>query len=88
MLNAIKKKFNHDKEMYIRVKINPNRAVSQIKDLLADDTIKIDIAAAPEKNKANKALIKLLADEFTVDISHVTIISGVTDRVKLIKIIK
>jgi uncharacterized protein len=75
-------------EKYLRVKVIPGAPRTEIKDTMADGTIKIAVAAAPEKGKANAALMKFLAEEFGVPKSNITIISGASDRVKLIKIIK
>jgi hypothetical protein len=52
------------------------------------ETIKINIAAAPEKGKANQELVHLLSKEFDVSRDSVKIISGAGDRVKLVKITK
>ncbi len=68
------------------VRVHPGARKSQVKSVMADGTIKIDIAAAPEDGKANVALIEFLAEEFGVAKSHVEIISGETSRRKLVKI--
>ena len=68
------------------VRVHPGARTTQIKGVMADGTIKIDIAAAPEDGKANAALIVFLAEEFGVAKSHVEIISGETSRRKLVKI--
>jgi len=75
-------------EKYIRVKVIPGAPRTEIKDTMADGTIKIAVAAAPEKGKANQALIEFLAEEFGVPRSNIVIISGATDRIKLVKVIK
>ena len=48
-----------------------------------DESIKIDIAAAPEGGKANAALVKYLEKEFG---GNVQIISGATARMKLVRV--
>lgn len=75
------------KEVYLRVKVRPNAAKTCIKELMADETIKIDLAAPAVNGKANKELIKFLAQQFEVIINNIKIISGITDRVKLVKIV-
>jgi uncharacterized protein len=74
-------------DKYIRVKVIPGAPKTEIKDMMADGTIKIALRAAPEKGKANAALIKFLAEEFGVPKNSVTIISGAASRIKLVKII-
>ena len=80
------KKFNDKGEIYLRLKIKPGMGKSEIKGELEDETIKINIAAPPEKGKANNELIRFLAGVFDVAKNSVKIISGKTDSVKLIKI--
>ncbi|KKP38098.1 MAG: hypothetical protein UR28_C0022G0020 [Candidatus Peregrinibacteria bacterium GW2011_GWF2_33_10] len=47
---------------------------------------KIRLKAVPEKGKANKELIKFLSKELHISKSNISIISGETDTLKLIKI--
>lgn len=54
--------------------------------VMDDETVKIRIAAPPEKGKANKELIKFLSKELSVSKEQITIISGKTEPVKLVKI--
>ncbi len=77
---------------YLRIKVIPNSSNNEIKEIMIDDsgeeTIKIKIKAAPEKGKANIELIKFLSKELDIKRSTISIISGKTDRIKLIKISK
>ncbi len=47
---------------------------------------RVKITDAPEKGKANKKVVKLLAKEFKVAKSQVEIIKGLTSQNKLVKI--
>lgn len=86
MLNNFKNKLNKNKELYLRIKANPGMSRTEIKEILEDETIKINIAASPEKGKANQELIKFLAKDFQVNKDNIKIISGAGDKLKLIKI--
>ena len=55
---------------------------------LQGEAIKARIAAPPEKGKANKELIKLIAKTFDVAKSQVELVSGATQRRKTIVIHK
>jgi uncharacterized protein (TIGR00251 family) len=44
--------------------------------------LKVAVTAVPEAGKANRALVKLLAKEWQVAKSDLTIVSGATDRRK------
>src|SRR4030042_2779277 len=51
-----------------------------------DGMLKIKLSAAPEKGKANKALIDFLADKLDVKRKSVKIISGLTSKVKQVAV--
>lgn len=74
--------------MYVRVKVRPKSRENKIVEVMEDGTLKVRIKAAPEKGKANKELIKVLAKKYSVKKSEVEIVSGKTDQIKLIKINK
>lgn len=71
---------------YIRVKVIPKSPVTELTEVLDDGTWKIRLRAVPEKGKANQELIKFLAKETGVPKNCVSIVSGATDRTKLVKI--
>ena len=49
---------------------------------------KVQIRQAPEKGKANRVVIRVLADYFGVSQSKINIVSGSTSRLKVIEIAK
>lgn len=73
-------------EVYLRIKVRPQAAATAVKSVLADETIKIDVAAVPQRNKANEELVRFLAHEFGVAKENVSIISGKAESLKLIKV--
>ncbi len=88
MIAKFIKKLNKNSELYLRLKINPSSAKSEVKAVMTDETIKINILAPAEKGKANKELIKFLSKQFEVDKNNIKIISGAGNRLKLVKINK
>lgn len=72
--------------MTLRVKVIPRSAKTEIVGKMADGTLKIRIAAPPEKNKANDELIRFLAAHYGVD--HVKIISGHSSALKMVLLCK
>ena len=48
--------------------------------------LKVALTAAPEGGKANKALVDLLAKQWRVPKTSITVIAGATDRNKLLHI--
>jgi len=79
-----------EKIRYLRIKVIPKSPKTEIVETFEDgengETIKIRIKAPPEKGKANAELIKFLSKEFTVRKENIVIISGKSDRIKLIKL--
>jgi len=70
--------------MTLRVKVIPRSAKTEIAGTMADGTVKIRIAAPPEKGKANDELIRCLAAHYGV--SRVEIISGHTASLKMVRL--
>jgi len=88
MLNKFKTQLESKDEIYLKVKVHSGAGKTDIIDIMEDNTIKIDIVALPIKGRANHELIKFLAKKFEVNKNNVKIISGIRDKVKLIKIIE
>lgn len=68
------------------VRVQPGAPISMIQSRHTDGSLKISIAAAAENNKANLALIRLLADKFSVHRQSVRIVTGTLSRQKLIEV--
>ena len=86
MLNAIKKKLNTEGKISLKIKVHPGAKRTAVKEKMSDGTIKIEIAVAPEKGKANDELIGFLADLFDINKKNVTIVSGNKGRIKIISL--
>ena len=71
---------------YLRIKVLPKTNQTKIRSILEDKTIKIDIKAPPTEGKANQELENFLKKEFNAN--RVTIISGKTNKIKLVKLQK
>jgi uncharacterized protein (TIGR00251 family) len=69
-----------------RVKVIPRSAKSELAGEMADGTLKVRIAAPPEKGKANDALCTFLEEHYSVPRSAVTIVSGHSAALKLVRI--
>ena len=71
---------------YFRIKVIPKQPRTEYAETIDDGTIKIRLKAVPEKGKANEALIDYLAQELAIPKSNISILSGMKDRIKLVKI--
>ena len=68
------------KSGYYRLKIIPNQPQTEIRNIMQDGTIKLAVAAAPEKGKANKEIQIFFREHF----GEIRILSGLTSREKLV----
>jgi hypothetical protein len=74
----------------LRLKVTPKARRTGIGGIQpeADGTLalKVSVNAPPEDGKANAAVIALLAKEFGVAKTAISVVSGATDRRKLVEI--
>ena len=68
----------------VAVKVVPKSRKNQVVEF--DQYLKVSTAAPAEKNKANKAVIKLLANHFHLAKNRISILSGTKMRKKLVEI--
>ncbi len=69
----------------IDIKVVPGSSKTKIAGMLGD-AIKVNVAAAPEKGKANKELVKFLAKTLDIPKSGITIVSGEKDQRKVLRL--
>jgi uncharacterized protein len=71
--------------MILTAHVRPS-ARQNLVEWLDEDTCKVSVTAAPEKGKANKAIIALLSKEMKISKSSILLIRGATARLKQFKI--
>ena len=71
--------------MIITVRIHPNSSLNRIEEI-AENCYSVYTSAQPHENKANEALIKILANHFKVAQTLITIIKGQKTKTKIIRI--
>jgi hypothetical protein len=72
--------------MTLRVKVVPRSPRTEIAGKMTDGTLKIHIAAPPDKGQANDELCAFLARHYRVPKSSVEILSGHTATRKLVRV--
>lgn len=74
----------------ITIKLTPAAKKNEIKgwetNAAGETYLRASVTAAPEKGKANEALIKLLSKTYGIPKSNITIIHGETSRLKIMDI--
>jgi len=71
--------------MILKIRIIPNAKRTEIVSRLGS-ILRIKVAAPPMENKANRLLIRYLADFFEVKTSHIYLRRGLRGREKIIEI--
>lgn len=88
VLEEHKKLLAIQNHIVLDIRTRPSAHVSQVRGVLPDGSIKIDVAGVPEAGRANKALLALLAREFDVPITSVELTSGHTSTRKRVHIVR
>ncbi|WKZ24634.1 MAG: DUF167 domain-containing protein [Patescibacteria group bacterium] len=88
MLEDLKEALETKGEITIAVKVHASAKQTRVKSVLADGVVKIDLQVAPEKGKANEALVNFLAEEFAVSTNNITVTLGKFSKDKLVVVKK
>jgi uncharacterized protein (TIGR00251 family) len=72
--------------MKIQVKVKPNSRTEELSQ--EGDSFIVKVKEPPKEGKANQAVIKLLAEHFSVSQSQVRILSSFRSRKKVIEIVE
>ena len=88
MLTTYKEKLNNEGAITLQIKAIPKSSKCEIKEIMANGTIKIKVTNPPENGKANIQIIEILSKEFNTAKQNIQIISGHSTGQKLIKITK
>lgn len=84
----IKEKLNKQGKAVFHIKVSPGSNVTEWQESLGDGTLKMKVKEAPERGKANEAVVNFVAETFLVSKKAVSIIAGGGARLKRIKIKK
>lgn len=71
---------------YYRVKITTKQPATLFAGCLSDGTIKIRLAAVPERGKANAELIRFVAEQLGIARERIRISNGLTSPLKIVAI--
>ena len=68
------------------VEIHVQPRASRTRIVIQDGTVKVYVTAAPEKGRANKAVVEVMARRLGVQKGAVSIVSGERSRMKLLAV--
>ena len=81
-----RQQLRNEGQLVLTVKVVPKSSKTEWADSLSDGTVKIRLAAAPEKGRANEELCRFLAHELQVPLARVEIVTGHTSARKRVRI--
>jgi uncharacterized protein len=73
-------------QISVMVKVITKASRTEVAGVLDDGSLKLKVAAVPEKGKANAVICEFLAREFGVGKGSVEIVRGASTSIKLIRI--
>jgi uncharacterized protein YggU (UPF0235/DUF167 family) len=87
MLTKFKDEFRLKGTVQFYVRVRSGMAKTAVLSVMDDDSVKVHVAAIAENGKANAELKRYLAQEFGVTKEHIKMLSGASNRVKLIRVV-
>ena len=71
----------------IEIKVKPNSKQQKI-EKITDTSFEVCVKSKPERGKANKEVISVLANYFNIPKNRIQIIKGLKNRKKIVKILE
>ncbi len=71
--------------MKLSVRVHPRSGRNAV-DVAEDGAVRVRVTAAPDRGRANEAVVRLLAERLGLPKSSVRIVSGRASRVKTVQI--
>ena len=71
--------------MKVNVRVIPKSSQKMVQSEL-DGCLKVKLTAAPEKGKANKQLVEVLAEHYKVSKSKIRILKGAASKNKIVDV--
>ena len=76
-----------DENGFLHCKVHPNASNSEIIKY-EENVLYVNVAAVPDKGKANTELIRFISKEFKIAKDNIQIVRGTTNTYKILKICK
>lgn len=80
-------RFRADGAVTFTLRVRPGARSTAWTEPLADGTPMLSLKAAAHEGEANHAMLRFLADEFSVPMANITVMVGLGSRIKRIRII-
>jgi uncharacterized protein len=86
MLDTLKQRLAADGKVVVGVKVMPRAVRNEVVGVMGDGALKVNVAAVPERGKANEGLRGFLTQQFGVGKGLVAIIAGETSHRKILRL--
>lgn len=83
---SFQQRLKSEGKLTLQIRVIPRSPATAWAGQMADGSVKLKVAAVPEKGKANEELVRFLAREFGVPRDHIEIIAGASSHAKLVRI--
>lgn len=85
-LLGLKQRLVRGEAVTLSLRVRPGAKETAMREVLADASLRVHVRSVAEDGKANRELLALLADVFSVSVSCVEIVSGLASRRKVVRI--
>ncbi|MBI4889146.1 MAG: DUF167 domain-containing protein [Acidobacteria bacterium] len=83
---ALQTRLQAQGKLTLHLRVIPKSPRTAWSDTLADGSIKLRVAAVPERGKANEEIVRFLSREFSIPRNHIEILAGATSSTKLVRL--
>lgn len=83
---ALRRRLRTEGRLVLALKITPKAPRTEWAGALEDGTLKVRVAAAPERGKANEELRRFLSQELGAGAAQVTIVTGASSPRKQVRV--
>jgi hypothetical protein len=84
---TLRTRLSASKKLSLKIRVIPKSPKTEWGGVLDDGTIKVKVAAVPERGKANDELVRFLAGEAGVPKENVIVVAGVASQNKLVRLV-
>jgi hypothetical protein len=85
-LSDLRQEFRSKGSLLLFVKVIPRAQRNEVAGFLEDGSLKLKVAAVPDKGAANHQVCRMIAEVFKVAERNVTIVSGRTSQRKRVSV--
>ncbi len=86
MIDQLRQHLHQEGSLTLMIRLHPGARTTLITGVMSDGSLKLSVRAPADKGHANMEMIRFLAEELQVPRSSIQILSGTTERRKVVRI--